>query len=332
MIGAGILAMMLAFTIDFLDDRLRTVAQIRKYFGLPVFGMLPKLEEGISTKMRESPVFADQQSLFAEVARSTYAEVRALMPLNQSQSVLVTSPLPGDGKSVVALTIAAAAVAMGKRATILDLDLRRSGILQAIQEDMDAPELMDVVRGEVNLHGLIAPPDAERGEDESEETGMDLVVESDTEEMLSRFMLLSASQPVAEPAAVLSSTRFRRLVLELKSRFDLVVVNAPAVLAVRDARSMCDYTDDTLLVAKWGDTTIEQFRATLEMLGSGNVAGCVYNQVDYAEHARRKYGDSIQFYHDASDYFTGGVPTRLTAREKLMRFFRRGSFPYRPAS
>ncbi|MEM7666570.1 MAG: Wzz/FepE/Etk N-terminal domain-containing protein [Pseudomonadota bacterium] len=321
MIGAAILAMMVAFVIDLLDDRLRTVAQIRKYFGLPVFGMLPALEHGVSSNLRESPVFIDPQSLFSEVARSVHAEIGALTPINQSQSVLVTSPLPGDGKSVIALTMAAAAVAMGKRAVILDLDLRRSGILQKIQENIDAPELMDVVRGNVDLHALLAPPDPDGSDEEQSDT--DLVIKNDIDDMLSRFMLLSASQPVAEPAAVLGSSRFRQLVLELKARFDLVVVNAPAALAVRDARSMCDYTDDTILVAKWGETTIEQFRATLETLGSGNVAGCVFNQVDYAEHARRKYGDSIQFYYDAADYFSEGVPRRWTLREQILRAFGR---------
>ncbi|MEM6909032.1 MAG: Wzz/FepE/Etk N-terminal domain-containing protein [Pseudomonadota bacterium] len=319
LIGSAVLGMIIAFTIDMLDDRLRTVAQIRKYFGLPVFGMLPMLDEGVSPKLRESPVFKDPQSMFAEVSRSMYSEVRALMPVNQSQSVLITSPLPGDGKSVVALTLAAAAVAMGKRAVILDLDLRRSGILQMIQQDINAPELMDVVRGEVDLPALNAPADPEFGE---AQTGVDLITSPENEEMMSRFALLSASSPVAEPAAVLSSSRFHQMVQDLKSRFDLVVVNAPAVLAVRDARSMCDYTDDTVLVARWGNTTIDQFRATLEMLGSSNVAGCIYDQVDYAEHARRRYGDSVQFYYEASDYFSGAVPQKLTLKEQVMRVFR----------
>lgn len=316
MIGSAILAMMLAFTIDVLDDRLRTVAQIRKYFGMRVFGMLPELKGNISPHLREQPVFSEPQSLFSEVARSIYAEVRALTPMNQSQSVLITSPLPGDGKSVIALTIASAAVAMGQRAVILDLDLRRSGILQDIQADIQSPELMEVVRGNVDLQALAAPEDPDKEGENS-----DLLISTDIDDMMSRFMLLSASQPVAEPAAILSSSRFAQLVYELKSRFDLVVVNAPAVLAVRDARSMCDYTDDTLIVAKWGDTTVEQFRAALESLGSTNVAGCVYNQVDYAEHARRKYGDSIQFYYNTADYFSEGVPEKLTLRERIGRFF-----------
>ncbi len=329
LLGASVLGLMIAFLIDLLDDRLRTVAQMRKHFGLPVFGMLPDISGGISPRLRESPVFGEPQSLFAEVARSIYAETQALVPRNQSQSVLITSPLPADGKSAVALTIAAAAVAMGKRAVILDLDLRRSGILQRIQEDINAPELMDLVRGNIDVHALKAPLE---NDEESEETGdTALALEEDTADAaMSRFMLFSASQPVAEPAAILGSSRFRKLVDELKQRFDLVVVNAPATLAVRDARSMTDYTDHTILVAKWGETKIEQMRATLELLGSSNVAGCVYNQVDYAEHARRKYGDSIQFYFEASDYFEGSVPARLTLREQLMRLWPFGSHRYSP--
>lgn len=318
LIGSLIIGMLIAFIIDMLDDRLRTVAQMRKYFGMPVFGMLPLLDEGISSKLRESPLFKEPQSMFSEVARSMYSEVRALMPINQSQSVLVTSPLPGDGKSVVALTLAAAAVSMGKRAVILDLDLRRSGILQMIQQDINAPDLMDVVRGEVNLPALNAPDDLNAVDTK---TGVDLITDTQDDEMLSRFALLSASAPVAEPAAVLSSSKFHQMVQDLKSRFDLVVVNAPAVLAVRDARAMCDYTDHTVLVARWGDTTIDQFRATLEMLGSGNVAGCVYNQVDYAEHARRRYGDSVQFYYEAADYYVG-VPRKLTLKDRILRKLR----------
>lgn len=323
LIGAGILSLMLAFMIDLLDDRLRTVAQIRKYFGLPVFGMLPDISGGISPKLRESPVFGAPQSLFAEVARSIYAETRALVPRGRSQSVLITSPLPGDGKSAIALTMAAAAVAMGKKAVILDLDLRRSGILQKIQEDIDAPELMDLVRGNIDLHALLAPPVED--EEDTMETGKELMHETGDSDALSRFMLFSASQPVAEPAAVLGSSRFQELVDELKTRFDLVVVNAPATLAVRDARSMTDYTDHTILVAKWGETKIEQMRATLELLGSSKVAGCIYNQVDYAEHARRKYGDSIQFYYDAADYFDGPIPGKLSLRERFARFVSGGT-------
>ena len=328
LIGSGILGIFLAFTIDMLDDRLRTVRQISKYFGLPTLGMLPMLENGVSEKLRESPVFAEPQSLFAEVARSIYSEIRALRPGSTSQSILITSPLPGDGKSVVALTLAAAAVAMGKRAVVLDLDLRRSGILQRIQQDINAPELMDFVQGDVDIKNVSGPAPATREFDDEadvdgfgEAEGRKLVEQSEVDELLSRFALISTSKPVEEPSAVLGSSRFQRLIEELKDRYDLVVVNAPATLAVRDARSMCDYTDDALVVARWGYTTIDQMRATLEMLGSGRIAGCVFDQVDYAEHARRRYGDSVQFYQESASYFSGKHPLRPSWKTRVSRAF-----------
>lgn len=325
LLGSTILGVVLAITIEMLDDRLRTVRQISRYFGLPTLGMLPLLEDGVSDKLKESPVFADPQSLFAEVARSIYSEVRALRPRAASQSVLITSPLPGDGKSVVALTLAAAAVALGRRAVVLDLDLRRAGILQRIQRDIKSPELMDVVRGTVDIKALIGPGPARTPEGIAADgpDDHDLIEEPASAEPMSRFALLSSSEPVAEPSAVLGSARFHELVADLKERYDLVVVNAPATLAVRDARSMCDYTDDTLVVARWGHTTIDQMRATLEMLGTGKVRGCVYDQVDYAEHARRRYGDSVQFYEESAAYFTGGPAYRPSWRERFARLFRR---------
>ncbi len=321
-LGSFILGLLLAFTRDMLDDRLRTVAQIRRYFQLPTFGMLPMINDGISPNLQESPVLLNPQSLFAEVARATYTEVEVLGKGVSGQSVLVTSPLPGDGKSVVSLTLAAAAVALGKRAVVLDLDLRKAGLLQQIQREMNAPDLLDVLKGKVELQKITGPAAATQEIDVEAGDTIDESVAS------SRIMLLSVSKPVAEPAALLNSHRMQMLLNDLKSKFDFVVVNAPATLAVRDARTMCEFTDDTLLVARWGHTTIDQMKATLEMLGHSRVAGVIFDQVDYAEHARRRYGDSIQFYFESSDYYTGGgVPSRMTFFKQLGRLFTRRRNP-----
>lgn len=110
---------------------------------------------------------------------------------------------------------------------------------------------------------------------------------------------------------------------ELKSRFDFVVVNAPPTLAVRDAVTMCDFTDHTLLIARWGTTTVDQMGATLEMLGRSRVAGVIFSHVDYAEHARRVYGDSIQFYFESSAYYSDAPPPRLTLLGELKRLLSR---------
>ena len=62
------------------------------------------------------------------------------------------------------------------------------------------------------------------------------------------------------------------------------------------------------MVAKWGRTTSEQMRAALQLL-SFKPQGVIFDHVDYADHARRRYGDSVQFYVASSDYYTSYYDT-----------------------
>ena len=316
LLGSGLFGLLLAFTREIVDDKLRTAAQIRRLFGLPTFGMLPLVRKEFSSNLEESPVLLEPHSLFAEVARATYAEVQALGTSGKTQSVVVTSPLPNDGKSIVALTLASAAVAAGKRAVVLDLDLRKAGILQQIQKDTHSPDLLEVLRGNVDLQKFarrnpVAAPAESAGDD------FDVVA--------GRMALISVSKPVAQPANVINSRKLAALVEDLKSRFDLVVINAPPTLTVRDAVTMCDFSDHTVIVARWGQTTIDQMRATLEMLNPDRVEGIIYSQVDYPEHARRVYGDSIQYYFDSSDYYSDETPRRTTLIDEVKQMFTRRS-------
>jgi uncharacterized protein involved in exopolysaccharide biosynthesis/Mrp family chromosome partitioning ATPase len=290
--GSSILAFLLAFLRDFLDDRLRTSAQIRKYFGLPTFGMLPLLaQDQPADDPSDSPVIADPQSLFAEVSRSMYCEIRSLRQKPGSQVVLVSSPLPGDGKSTVTLTLAAAGLAMGDRTLVLDLDLRKQGYLQRLQNNIDSPDLIDIITGQADIDGLLPLPHEGVTEDGDEYVHAP------------RIGLLSAHNPVEEPAVLLSSPKLAKLLRDLREKFDFIVINAPATLAVRDARAMGQFADQTIMVARWGRTTIEQMDASLD-LHHYAVSGVIFDHVDYAEHARLRYGDSVQFYVDSSDYYS----------------------------
>ena len=321
MLGSAVLAVMMALGLDLADGRLRTSAHVARHFGLPTLGMLPRIESGLSENIAESPVLQDPHSLFAEAARSTYSEMRALRTQGGSQSVLITSPLPNDGKSTVSLTLAAAAKVMGQSVVLVDLDLRVKGLLKEVQSKLDTPDIVDVLTGRASVEDLLQDPDVKPMLDTPEGLNAE-EIESAFAHDTGRIVILSAKQPVENPAALLNAQSLRHLLAELKKHFDLLIINAPAALAVRDARAMCDYTDHTLVVSRWGRTTIEQMSATLETL-SGRADGVVFDHVDYAEHARRQYGDSIQFYVDASDYYSDDYTASPSIKERIKRMFRK---------
>jgi uncharacterized protein involved in exopolysaccharide biosynthesis/Mrp family chromosome partitioning ATPase len=284
-VGSLLLSLLIVFCIEMFDNRLRSGEQLHRLFGLRTFAMLPHLARDIPMTTLENPVLTEPQSLFAEVARTLASEVDELGQGRKNHTVLVTSPLPGDGKSSVALTLAVAAVSMGRSAIVVDFDLRRPGpsILRTIQASSGTPDLIELLTGDEDPQHLLPSQDA----DVTEKTAV----------------VLSTSESVRNPGSLIRGWQVVRLLERLRDQYDLVVINAPAILAVRDATTLSGIADSTLMVVHWGKTTIEQLRAAMKLLHTP-VAGAVFNQVDYAEHARRGYGDAVQFYMGSASYYS----------------------------
>ncbi|WP_193742871.1 GumC family protein [Sphingobium bisphenolivorans] len=314
-IGSLILGLVIIFGIELTDNRLWSAEQIYQYFGLRTFAMLPELTGDALTSAKANPVLQDPQSLFAEVARGLGSEVADLALPDKAQTVLITSPISGDGKSTVTLSLLAAAVAMGRRAIVIDLDLRRpsDAHLRSTDERDSRPDLIDYLSGTVDVQHVLPAPEP------ANPTG------APRDAVTFEPVVLSARAPASNPVALMRIGRVNHLLEQLRPRYDLVIINAPPTLATRDSRMLMDAADHTLMVIRWGRTTIEQVRASMQVLQKP-VDGVVINRVDYAEHARRGYGDPVQFYMDSAEYFEGD-----TARPR--RWYGRGvEFPWRKKS
>ncbi|WP_205479981.1 GumC family protein [Sphingomonas arenae] len=307
--GSLMLGLLLIAAIELTDNRLWNADQIARHFGLPTFAMLPDLGKESRPSAENNPVTEDPQSLYAEVCRGLAAEVADLARHGRTQTVLITSPVMGDGKSTVALSLAAAAAASGRRAVVVDLDLRRpvGTILRSVQEQAGGNDIVAYLSGNADIARLLPSP---------------TLVGEGPDGDVHQPVVLSAAEPVRNPSTLMRLRRVNRLLAELHQQFDLIVINAPAALATRDARMLIEAADHTLMVVRWGRTTVEQVRATLQVLQE-QVDGVVLNRVDYAEHARRGYGDSVQFYMDSAEYYSGSVPQRASLRERLAVFWRR---------
>lgn len=296
LIGSLVLACLLAFGREMLDNRLRSSHQIRRRFGLRTLAMLPRVDQSVLSAPANNPVTRQPRSIFAETARALCTDV-ARLSTRGSQVVTVTSGLPGEGKSTVALTLAAAASTMGRRTILVDLDLRRYGMLQELHRQTGGPDLLDFLTRRRPTSDLkMSFPNGISGFHEHNPAAK-------------LPAILSACAPVGDPAALVASPELSRLVHELQEHFEFIVLNAPPLLAVRDANVLSRMADDTLIVVKWGKTTIEEVEAAIDTL-ERPPSGVVFNDVDYGEHARRRYSDPIQFIARATDYYEDAVSVR----------------------
>jgi len=307
LIGSFVLGCLLAFGKEMTDNRLRSSHQIRRRFQLRTLAMLPCVDRETLAAPSNNPVMRQPRSIFAETARSLYTDVVRLST-GSSRVVTVTSSLPGEGKSTVALTLAAAASMVGRRTVLVDLDLRRHGMLQELHKQTGGPDLIDYLSQRRSVSELNATLTARRQADDGPAGKLPAI--------------LSAYGPVIDPGALIASAELSRLVQELRQEFEFIVLNAPPLLAVRDAKVLSAMADDTLIVVRWGRTTVEEMQAAIDTLDRPPL-GVVFNDVDYAEHARRRYSDPIQFIARATDYYDDAIavgPPLSVARGVFRRF------------
>lgn len=279
LLGSAILGFACAFALEMTDQRLRSGQQIWRLFGLRSFAMIPLMRSGISRADAGRMLSEHPNSIFAEATRTLHTEILRRRHGPGAQVVLITSPFPGDGKTAVAHSLGATAIAAGRSAVVIDLDLRRTprdGMLTA-----DAANLSPYLEGLAPLQGLLPSPSGEPAKS---------------------LLVLSAHKETRDPNAVLASPQLARLFDELRDRVDLIIIDAPPVLAVRDASNMLPLADMTLLVVRWGRTRIDEVASTLAALREP-VSGVVLNAVDYPRHAQGRYGDTVQYFRRSRAYY-----------------------------
>lgn len=276
LVAALVIGIVFAFVIETMDTKLRTAEQIQRLLGIPTLAMVPELEEG------NGPVHgavADRpRSRFAEAMRNLLIEIESRIDREGARVVVVTSPLDGEGKNTIAASLAAAASVIGRNVVIVDFDLRRPSI--------NGGELSPA--GAIGVTTFLA-----------KHAGVeDLVVAGGKHS----FSIIGVGEAAADPGALIASPRLPMLIDELRQRFELVILNAPPILPVRDAKTLSGYADAALLVLRWGRTSPEAAAAAMESFGRP-IIGAVLNRVDYSLHADRGYGDAIHHMSRSSAYY-----------------------------
>ena len=189
----------------------------------------------------------------------------------------VTSSIPEEGKSSLAVSLAIALARSGSTVLLIDGDLRRSSIERRLDLDEEKPGLTDFVLSESDTVADFVV--------KHEKAGFDFMRTGDA-----RF---------ANASDIFSSNRMRHIVGLLKKEYDFILFDTPPVMAVADARVIGELVDRTLFVVRWDKTPKKVARAALNMLrhGGSEIGGIVLQQVDLKRYGRYGYGDSGYYYH-----------------------------------
>jgi succinoglycan biosynthesis transport protein ExoP len=254
-----------ALLLHRLDRRLREPDELEEAFGLPVIGAIPRSAAFARGKTHIVPDEIEIAHGEAEAFRLLRARMRYFNVDREVRTVLIVSAVPADGKTTVAVHLAAAAASSGARALLLEADLRRPAVSQRVGS------VASVGLAEMLTHG-VELPDVLR--EISIQNGS-----ADPAAGHASFDLITAGFPPPNPHELIESKRMAELLQELSSDYDLVVIDTPPLLSVSDAIPLIGRVDGVLIVSRLGVTTSDAARRLASELKGLNapVLGVVAN-------------------------------------------------------
>jgi capsular exopolysaccharide synthesis family protein len=315
-----------ALAIDKLSNILYTPKEIKDVARLPLLGIIP-LDKNLKNQdttvdigrvfLRNTPDVLSlgmesrpQQliSVFYEAFRSLFTNIRLLSPDTPIRSVVISSAMPGEGKSTIAIYLAQAAAEQGRRVLLVDTDLRHPSIHNRLGL-ANMQGLTDVISTDIDFNHVIQQSPQENN----------------------LFVLTAGSIP-PDPIRVLASQKMQDLIAQLRSAFDLVVYDAPPLTGLADAYLLAAETNGMVLVASLGQVKRSVLENALDQLKehsnfSTPLLGVVANRAKNVP--LTSYGYS---YSSSSSYSQKSVAKNLNNNGELQKeasspltFFRKKS-------
>ncbi|MFN4281753.1 MAG: GumC family protein [Alphaproteobacteria bacterium] len=263
----------LAILLEFLDNGFRSLNQLEGLTGLPTLGLVPMLR-GAQKNKKAYQVAAEQpNSAFGEAVRTLRTSLLLSNVERPPRTIVVTSAVPGEGKTSTALAIAALAAKSGQRCIIVDCDFRHP----SVHANLGYPNrkgLGDYLAGAAQL--------------------------SDVIELEPRYGLrfITTGTNVPNPPDMLGSPRMKELINRLSESYDLVIFDTPPLLVISDSLVLVRNVDKTVFVVRWEKTKRQSALVGLKQIveAGADIAGLILTQVDVRKHAQYDYSDS-GYYH-----------------------------------
>jgi exopolysaccharide transport family protein len=265
-----------------LNTGFTTPKQVEDVLGLPLLTSVNHLTardlkiDKETIPIHEYPV-ARPLSRYSEAIRSLRSGIQMTDVDNPPRVVQLTSAVPGEGKTTIALSLAASAATAKLKVLLIDADLRHPTATRicGMQKELG---LVDLLLGDIRIDEAVKP--YEKG----------------------GFSVVAAGSKTQNPTDLLGSERMKSLIAQFKDTYDLIFIDTPPAGPVVDPIVVSHLSDKIVLVVRWGATARELVRPCVELLsGHRKIAGVAFNRVNIRQ--AQKYGKYAYSYYYGSRYY-----------------------------
>lgn len=263
-----------AFFVAYIDDRVKSSFDIESVIGLPLIGIIPEIKK-LEQPEKAQIVVNNQDKQVSEAFLTLHSALRLKDESKNAKVILVTSTIPGEGKSFTTTNLALTFASHGERVAVVDCDLRKPNIHKSFRVE-NLRGVIDICAGTMTLDEVLL------------------------KDVHPNFDVIPAGGRAKNPTQILNSKNFEILISDLRKRYDRVFIDTPPLAAVSDALIILPLVDGSMFTIFFNRVRRKAAQFSARKLVEVNVPcfGAVLNGLNlavsgyyYAQYYDKSYKD-----------------------------------------